>query len=154
MVPLGVSFSLQIEDQSLVDFDCLPSWTHLILMGLCHAFGLCHSFKSCALPPCILLHTLSVSPFQVHNVASKIFWWDNQKIALSWREKYCIISNSSIYSGLYLPCFLQHMQQQHLSVNPLGQVTGTWCLLRSETVGGIPFEGSWASSDNVCSFWS
>ena len=33
--------------------------------------------------------------------------------------KYCIITNPR-YSGLHLPCFLQHVQQQHLSVNPLG----------------------------------
>ena len=39
--------------------------------------------------------------------------------------KYCIIPNPSRYSGLHLPCSLQHVQQQHLSVNLLGQVTGT-----------------------------
>jgi len=35
----------------------------------------------------------------------------------SWplRGKYCIISNPSRYSGLHLPCFLQHVQHQHLS---------------------------------------
>ena len=43
--------------------------------------------------------------------------------------KYCIVSNPSTYSGLHLPCFLQCVQQQHLSVNTLGQVTGTECLL-------------------------
>ena len=32
--------------------------------------------------------------------------------------KCCIISNLSRYSALHLPCFLQHVQQQHLSVNP------------------------------------
>ena len=42
--------------------------------------------------------------------------------------KYCIISNPSRESGLHLPCFL-HVQQQHLSVNTLGRVTGTQCLL-------------------------
>ena len=35
-----MSFSLQIEDQGLVEFD-LSSWTHLILIGLCYALGLC-----------------------------------------------------------------------------------------------------------------
>ena len=42
----------------------------------------------------------------------------------SWpfREKYCIISSSSRYPGLHLPCFLQHVQQQHLSVNLLKEV--------------------------------
>ena len=39
--------------------------------------------------------------------------------------KCCIISNPSRYSGLHFPCFLQHVQHQHLSVNLLGQVTGT-----------------------------
>ena len=34
-------------------------------------------------------------------------------------EKYCLISNSSRYSGLHLLYFLQHVQQQHLSVTPL-----------------------------------
>ena len=29
LAPLGVSFSLQIEDQGLIEFD-LSSWTHLI----------------------------------------------------------------------------------------------------------------------------
>ena len=35
--------------------------------------------------------------------------------------KYCIISNPSRYSGLHLLCFLQHVQEQHFSVNLLGQ---------------------------------
>ena len=64
MAPLGVSFSLQIEDQGLVEFD-LSSWTHLILIGLCYALGLCHYFKSCALPPSILLHALFLSPVRL-----------------------------------------------------------------------------------------
>ena len=42
---------------------------------------------------------------------------------------FCIIFNPSRYSGLHLPRFLQHVQQQYLSVNPLGQATGTQCLL-------------------------
>ena len=48
--------------------------------------------------------------------------------------KYCIISSPSRYSGLHLPCFL-HVQQQHLSVDPLGQVTGTRCLLEVHLLG-------------------
>ena len=82
MAPLDVSFSLQIEDQGLVEFD-LSSWTHLILIGLCYALGLCHSFKSCALPPSLLFHAPFLSPIQAHNVASTI-WRDNQKIASPW----------------------------------------------------------------------
>ena len=47
--------------------------------------------------------------------------------------KYCIISSLSRYSGLHLPCFLQHVQQQHLSLNPLRWVTGT--PVKSPSVG-------------------
>ena len=54
MVPLGVSFSLQIKDQGLVEFDLsanLDPFDFNLLM-LCP--WLCHSFNSCALPPSIL----------------------------------------------------------------------------------------------------
>ena len=67
-----VSFSLQIRDQGLVEFD-LSSWTHLILIGLWYALGLCHSFKSCALLHSLLFHALFLSPIRAHNVASTIF---------------------------------------------------------------------------------
>ena len=77
---LGVSSSLQIGDQGLVEFD-LSSWTQLILISLCYALVLCHSFKSCALPPSLLFHALFLSPVQAHSVASTIFWKENQKIA-------------------------------------------------------------------------
>ena len=80
---MGVSFGLEIGDQGLVEFD-LSSWTHLILIGLCYALVLCHYFKSCALPPFLLFHALLLSPFWAHNVASTIFWRDNQKIAGPW----------------------------------------------------------------------
>ena len=83
MVPLGVSFSLQIENQGLVEFD-LSSWTHLISISLCYALGLSHSFKSCALPPSLLFLALLMSPVWAHNVASTIFWRDNQKTAGPW----------------------------------------------------------------------
>ena len=78
--PLSVSFSLQIGDQGLVEFD-LSSWTHLILISSCYALGLYHSFKSCALPPSLLFHDVFLRPMHAHNVASTIFWRDNQKIA-------------------------------------------------------------------------
>ena len=52
--------------------------------------------------------------------------------------KYCIISNPSRYSGLHLPCFLQHVYQQCLSVNLLGWMTGPQSLLEVHHVGGIP----------------
>ena len=59
--PLGLSFSLQIGDQGLVEFG-LSSWIHLILIGLCYALGLCNSFKSFALLPSLLFHALFLSP--------------------------------------------------------------------------------------------
>ena len=80
---LDVSFSLQIGDQGLVEFD-FSSWTHLILIGLCHALVLCHSVKSCALPSSLLFHAVFLSPMRAHNVASRIFWRNNQKIADPW----------------------------------------------------------------------
>ena len=81
--PLDVSFSLQIGDQGLVEFG-LSSWTPLILISYCYALGLCHSFKSCVLPPSLLFHALFLNPVWAHNVASTIFWRDNQKIAGPW----------------------------------------------------------------------
>ena len=48
--------------------------------------------------------------------------------------KYCIISSPSRYSGLRLLCFL-YVQQRHLSVDPLGQATGTRCLLEVHLLG-------------------
>ena len=80
---LGISFSLQIGDKGLVEFDLSP-WTHLILISLCHAFVLCHSVKSCALPSSLLFHAVFLSPMRAHNVASRIFWRNNQKIADPW----------------------------------------------------------------------
>ena len=80
-----MSFSLQIEDQVLGEFD-LSSWTHLILIGLCYALGLCHSFRSLVLLPSLLSHALFLSPVWAHNVVSTIFWRDNQKIAGFWER--------------------------------------------------------------------
>ena len=85
LAPLGVPFSLQIEDQGSVEF-YLSSWINLILIGLCYALGLCRSFKSCALPPSLLFHALFLNPVQAHNVVIAIFWRDNQEIAAPERE--------------------------------------------------------------------
>jgi len=62
MAPLGVSFSLQIEDQGLVEFYLSAIMDPFDLMGLCYALGLCHSFKGCALPSSVLFHALFLSP--------------------------------------------------------------------------------------------
>ena len=87
---MGVSFSLQIGDKGLVEFD-LSSWTHLILIGLCYALVLCHYFKSCALPPFLLFH---VEAHPGHLLAGQP---EN-----SWPlgGKYCIISNPSRYQAI------------------------------------------------------
>ena len=132
-MPLGVSVTLQIEDQDLVESG-LSYWTHLILIfnqfmlcpwamsfffffqKLCLApFPpvLCSFSGPCLGPQCCLYNLLEGQPE------------NNWPLG----EKSCIISNLSRYSGLHLPCFLQHMQQQHLSVNLLSWVTGTQCLL-------------------------
>ena len=52
----------------------------MILIGLHYALVLCHSFKGCALPPSLLFHAPFLSPIWAQNVASTIFWRDNQKI--------------------------------------------------------------------------
>ena len=54
MAPLGVSFSLLIEEKGLVKVELSAFLDHLILISLCCALGLCHSFKNCALPPSVL----------------------------------------------------------------------------------------------------
>ena len=51
--------------------------------------------------------------------------------------KYCVISSPSRYSGLHLPCFLQHVKQEYLSVNMLGWVTGTQCLLEVHQLASL-----------------
>ena len=130
-----MSFSLQIGDQGLVEFD-LSSWTHLILIGLCYALGLCHSFKSCALSPSLLFHTFSPDPCLGPQCCLYNLTEGQPENNWPLGRKYCMISNPSRYSGLHLPCFLQHVQQLHLSVNPLGQVTGTPA--RSPSVGNSP----------------
>ena len=128
-MPLGVSFSLQTENQGLVKFDLsvildpsdfnwfmLCPWAMSFFQKLCPALFppvLCSFPKPCPGPQCCLYNLLEGQP------------------EYSWPlgGKYCIISNPSSYSGLHLPCFLQHVQQQHLSVKLLWWVTGTQCLL-------------------------
>ena len=131
---LGVSFSLQIGDQGLVEFGLL-SWTQLILIGLCCALVLCHSFKGCALPPslvsCSFPEPHPGPQCRLYNLL------EGQENSWPLGGKYCIISNPSRYSGLHLPCFLQHVQHQYLSVNPLGWATGTQCLLEVHQLASL-----------------
>ena len=126
MALLGVSFHLLIEDQGLVlsailvPFDSNQlmscSWAMSFFQKLCLASFApvsCSFLESPLSPQCCLYNLLKG---QMEN---------------RWPlgGKHCVISNPSRCSDLHLPCFLQHGQHQHFSVNPLGQETGTQCLL-------------------------
>ena len=123
---LWVSFSLQIKDQGLVEFD-LSSWTHLILIDLCYVLGLCHSFKANSLGYALFLPVSCSLPEPRLGPQCCFYNLPEGQPGNSWPlgGKYCIIANPSRYSGLHLPCFLQHVQHQHFSMNPLEWVTGT-----------------------------
>ena len=146
MVPLGVSFSLQIEDQGLVEFDLSAildsfdfNWLVLCPQAISFFQKLCPALfhlVSCSFsephpgPQCCLYNLLEGLPES------------------SWPlgGKNCIISNPSGYSGLHLPCFLKHVKQQRLSGNPLERVTGTQCLLEVHLLvasfqGQLGFQG-------------
>ena len=56
MVPLGVSFSLLIEDQGLLKVHMSVILNPFDSCDLCCVLGLCHSVKSCALSLSLLLH--------------------------------------------------------------------------------------------------
>ena len=139
LAPLGVSFSLQIEDQGLVEFD-LSSRTHLILISLCYALGLCYSFKSCAQSPSLLFLVLFLSPVRAHNVASTIFWRVNQKIADLW-ERNAWGPRRSTCLNLPVPWEVvtpQPAQRSASSGAPGGQHASTW--------PGTQFSGGWHAS--------
>ena len=117
-----------------LNLTCLPSWTHLILTGLCYALGLRHSAKSHALSPLLLFHALFLSPHLCLQCCLYNLMGGQPENSWPLGGKYCVISNPSGHSGLHLPCFLQHLQHQHLSVKRLGWVTGT---PTCSSVGGI-----------------
>ena len=77
-------------------------------------------FKNCALPLSLLFHAHFLSCLGPQCCLYNLLEGQPENI---WPlgEKHCIISNPSRYSGLHLPCFLQHVRQQHLSVNRLRQ---------------------------------
>ena len=148
----GMTFSFQIEDQSLGEFDLsatfdpfdfnpymLCPWAMLFFQKLCPA-PICHvSWSFCEPhpgPQCCFYNLLAGQP-------------EN-----SWPlgQKYCIISNSSRYSGLHLSCFLQHVCQQHVSVNQLGWVTGTQCLLEVHLLAAS-FQGQLDSQGQCLPLW-
>ena len=133
---LGVSFSLQTGDQGLVEFDLSP-WTHLILISLCFALVLCHSFKGWALPPFPPVSCSFPEPHLGPQCCLYSLLEGQQENSWLLGGKYCIISNPPRYSALHLPCFLQHVQHQHLPVNPLGWETGTQCLLEVHLLASL-----------------
>ena len=120
-----MSFSLQIENQGLVEIDLSVildpfdfNWFMLCPWAMSFFQKLCPGpFPpvSCSFPEprpgpqCCLYNLLEGQP-------------EN-----SWPlgGKYCMVSNPTRYSGLHFPRFLQYLQQQHLSLDVLGQVTGT-----------------------------
>ena len=152
LAPLGVSFSLQIEDQGLVEFD-LSSWTHLIWIGLCYALELCHSFKSCALPPSHLFHAPFLRPIPTHSVASTIYWRENQKIAGPWE------GNTMYYPiPVDIQAFVFHVSY-NMCNNSFSQWTrkGRWQAhnaCEKSICGWHPFTGNLASRDNDYHFES
>ena len=113
LAPLVVSFSLQTEDQGLVEFYLSSDFNWFMLCPWAMSFfqklgpspftAIPCSFPEPVLGPQCCLYNLLEG--QAENI------WPLG-------EKHCIISNPSRYSGLHLPCFLQHVQQ-HLSVNRL-----------------------------------
>ena len=71
--PLGMSFSLLmcyneciLKTRVQLNFTCLPSWIHLILISLCCVLVLCHSFKGYAVPP-----SLPIAQGQVYFIRKK-----------------------------------------------------------------------------------
>ena len=130
MAPLGVSFSLQIEDQGLVEFG---------LSAILNPFDF-NQFMICPWamsffqkPHPTSFHSVSCSLLEPHlGPQCCLYNLLEGQLESSWPlgagVEYCIIPNPSRDLGLHLPCFLKRAQQQHLSVDPLGWVTGTQCL--------------------------
>ena len=103
-----------------------------------------HSFKSCALSHLLLFHLLSWAPFGPTMLPLQSSG-GQQETSWPLGGKCCIISTPSRDSGLLLSCFLQCVEQQHLSVNPLGWATGTLYLLEvhllASAQGQLGFQG-------------
>ena len=140
---MGESFSLQIEDQSLAAFDLSVildpfGFNQFMLSPWTMSF-----FVSCTLPSCFMLFSWAHLGLQCY-----LYNLLEGQPENSWPlgGEYYIIPNPSRNSGL-LPCFLQHMQQQYLSVIPLRWVTGPQCRPRpSNGVGPTQKRtGSWTS---------
>ena len=150
LAPLGVSFSLRIEDRGLVEFD-LSSWTHLILIGSWDSLGLCHSFKRSALllPSCFVFFSWALSGPQC-SLYNLLKGQPEDRWPLE--EKCCKYPISLDIQAFILPVSY-NMCNNGISVSLLGWVTGTQCLLEVHMLV-VPFKGNWASEDNVCHFGS
>ena len=106
-------FVCRLRLRVLLNLTCLSSWTHFILISLYYALGLCYSFKRCAPTPFLPISCSFPEPC----LGPQCFLYNllEGQPENSWLlgGKYCIIINPSRYSGLHLPCFLQHVQQQY-----------------------------------------
>ena len=89
MEPHSVSFSLQTEDQGLVEFDLSaildPFDFNQFMLGLC-PWAVSFFQKLCLRPFPPVSCSFSEPFLQAYSVASTVFWRDNQKIAGSWEE--------------------------------------------------------------------
>ena len=114
LAPLGVSFSLQIEDQDLVEFELSP-WTHLILISLLCPWAISFFQKLCPAPFPPVSHSFP-EPCQRPSVASKIFWRENQKITGVWKR-------NAVYSPI--PLDIQALNF-HVSYNMCNNSISQW----------------------------
>ena len=128
-MPLGVSFSLQIEDQGLVEFDLSAILDRLDFNGFMFCFWAMSFFQKLFPAPFPPVSCFFPLPHPVPQCCLYSLLVGQPENSWPLGGKYCIISTLSRYSGLHLPYFLQLVQHQHLSVNPRGWVTGTKCLL-------------------------
>ena len=110
-------FSLQIGDQGLVQLD-LSSWTHLILIGLCY-MPLGYVIFSKAVPCPLTSCSCSSEPHLGPQCCLYNLLEGQPENSWPMGGKCCLISNPARYSVHHLPCFLQHVLKQHLSVEPL-----------------------------------
>ena len=110
MVPLGVLFSLQTEDQGLAEFSLSANLHPFDFNQFMLCPWLCHSFKvvSCPLPSC---HPVSCCfPWPHPGAQCCLYNLLEGQPEKSWPlwGKYCIVPSPSWYSGLHLPCILLH----------------------------------------------
>ena len=125
MSPLGVSFSLLVEDQ--VKLTCLPSWIHLILNSLCCVLELCHSFKSWTLPSSLLFHP-SLRDF------TPIFLWEPE----GWWSIFCsCFKKSRVVLTWGFSCGFGHLNaQQGWMLKMTTPTADSWCWMLAGSSSG------------------